>query len=123
MPRIEVRGRTFDVPRLSLDDAFATLELAQEIFGAAKPPLGKVPQLLRAFAKNAKVARTPDGRFEGAAAEGAALVLLSAFEDDVFGGELGLAFDFVAKCVEQEHGSFLDGVLAAQAKAAPAPKP
>lgn len=114
MPRIEIRGRTFDVPRLSLDDAFATLELAQEIFGASKPPLSKVPKLLRAFAKNAKVARTGDGKFENAAAEGAGMVALSAFEDDVFGGELGLAVDFVAKCVEQEHGAFLDGVRAAQ---------
>ena len=118
---VEIRGRTFDVERLGLDEAFNGLELAQEIFGSARPPVSKVPALLKLFAKRAKVARTPDGRFDGAGAEGAPLVALQPFLDDVFKGEIGVAFDFVLKCVELEYGTFLDGLPGAAALQAQAP--
>lgn len=112
MTRIEIRGRTFEVERLGLDEAFDGLELVEAIFGAARVPASKVPRLLRMFAKVAKVARTLDGRFDDPSAQ---RVALEPFLDDVFRGELQLAFDFVGRCVELEYGSFLDGLPGAAA--------
>lgn len=118
MNRIEIRGRTFEVERLGLDEAFNGLELAQEIFGSlARPPVSKVPRLLKLFAKVAKVARDANG---GYLDPGAGRVALEPFLDDVFKGEIGLAFDFVVKCVELEYGNFLDGLPGAAGAAAPA---
>ena len=115
MSIIEVRGRSFEVGRLGIDDAFGGLERAQEFFTAPQPPFSKVPGLLRMFAKVAKVARTPDGKFEGALGAGGGFVDLMPFLDDVFRTEHGLAFDFVMQCVHQEFGDFLDGLRAAAA--------
>lgn len=122
MNRIEIRGRTFEVERLGLDEAFNGLELAQEIFGSpTRPPVSKVPRLLKMFAKVAKVARAADG---GYLDPGAARVALEPFLDEVFKGEIGLAFDFVVRCVELEYGNFLDGLpgVAGAPEATP-PKP
>ncbi len=116
--RVEIRGRTFEVERLGLDEAFNGLELAQEIFGSpTRPPVSKVPRLLKMFARVTKVARAADGTFLDPSAP---RVALEPFLDDVFKGEIGLAFDFVVKCVEHEYGNFLDGLPGAAAASATA---
>ena len=118
--QFECDGVAFDVGRLNLNDSCKGLELLAKVVGPAAGLLAsdpaaamatllgqasQIPALLALFAPVAKVSRDSTGAY-GSFGEGS-FVELKPFISAVFETRLDLAVAFLAECVRNEFGPFL----------------